>query len=224
MGQRLAFFVIGLCTAVVNWLIGEPWWAAIIMGVAVVTFGELASRAIAIKLRPRPAPVPPQRLHGRNNDIAMHVGHGLTNHQIATEMAMSDAEVSRRVDNICRTLRLPNRSALSGWAREQLHPHEPGKPAPTQRHRQRWEWVAEVGTGIAVMALGLGALALPPNTPYVGTPSWVGLSVVAFGLAVCVLSTSTYAWELTRRGDTSDSGTETKGRVDPLAGSNPQPR
>jgi hypothetical protein len=60
------------------------------------------------------------------------------------------------------------------------------------RIRERWEWVAEVGTGVAIMALGLGALALPATTPVIGTPSWVGLGLIALGLAVSLLSTGTY--------------------------------
>jgi hypothetical protein len=60
------------------------------------------------------------------------------------------------------------------------------------QRRERWEWVAEVGTGVAIMALGLAALALPPTTPIIGTPSWVGLGLIALGLAVGLLSTGTY--------------------------------
>jgi DNA-binding CsgD family transcriptional regulator len=212
MWQRAAFAVIGVATAGANWLIGEPWWAALIMGIGVVTFGELASRALEIKLRPHSQPIPPLRLHGRNNDIAMHVADQMTNHEIATRMSMSETEVSRRVDNICRTLRLTSRSELIRWARENLRHPDADQPTHAQRHRERWEWVAEVGTGIAIMALGLGALALPPNTRYVGTPSWIGLSLVAFGLAVCLLSTSTYAWELTRGRHYKDTGITTRSK------------
>ena len=206
MRERSSVAVIGIGTAGANWLIGQPWWAALIIGIGVVMFGELASWALEIKLRPHSLPIPPVRLSGRNNDIAMHVGRGLTNHEIATEMGMGVTDVGERVERICKMLGLRSRGALSQWALEQLHPPDPDPPTHAQRHRERGEWVAEVGTGIAVMALGLGALALPPTTPYIGTPSWFGLSLIALGLAICVLSTSTYAWELTRGRHSKDAG------------------
>lgn len=67
---------------------------------------------------------------------------------------------------------------------------------PTSRFKQRWELIAEIGTGVAVMGLGIAILALPPDTPLVGSwRAWIGLSLLIVGLLFSVVSLTMYSWE-----------------------------
>jgi hypothetical protein len=55
-------------------------------------------------------------------------------------------------------------------------------------------WIAELGTGVGVIAIGIALLALPRDTPILGRPpAWVGISTLALGILLCLLSTATYA-------------------------------
>ncbi len=63
--------------------------------------------------------------------------------------------------------------------------------------------LAELGTGIGLVALGIAILTVPRSTPLIGgLPAWVGSTIGALGLVLCVLSIGTFAVELrhTRRG------------------------
>jgi DNA-binding NarL/FixJ family response regulator len=69
-----------------------------------------------------PADEPPN-LTSREREVAILVARGLTNHQIAQELVLSEHTVITHVRNILKKLNLRSRTQLTLWVTERpLHP------------------------------------------------------------------------------------------------------
>ena len=67
-------------------------------------------------LEPRAAP--PEPLTRREREVALLIGRGYTNHQIADALAISKHTVANHVARILRKLNLPSRSRIAVWVTE----------------------------------------------------------------------------------------------------------
>jgi hypothetical protein len=127
--------------------------------------------------------------------VARLVHAGFGDPAIAVRVGISLKGVELRIGRIQAKWRVSTRLEVAQHVAE-ISGEPPGHPAT--RIKQRWELVAEVGNGVAVMALGLGLLALPPDTPLIGDwRDWFGLTLMVGGLMFSVISVVIYEWEHT---------------------------
>ena len=66
-----------------------------------------------------PADEPSERLTAREREVALLVGRGLTNRQIAKEFSNSKRTAEHHVARILKRLGLHSRSQVAAWATEQ---------------------------------------------------------------------------------------------------------
>ena len=66
-----------------------------------------------------PADEPSERLTAREREVALLVGRGLTNRQIAKEFSISKRTAEHHVARILKRLGLHSRSQVAAWATEQ---------------------------------------------------------------------------------------------------------
>lgn len=164
--------------------------------VVTATLGVVAVRVGAGVLLHGTRRVPDGPLPGltdKESSVARLVHAGFGDPAIAMRLGISLNRVEARIRRIHAKWRVSTRGEVVQHVAEVL-----GEPPqhPSTRIKQRWELVAEVGTGVAVMGLGLGLLALPPDTPVIGDwRDWFGLSLMVGGLVFSVISVAIYTWE-----------------------------
>jgi DNA-binding NarL/FixJ family response regulator len=66
-----------------------------------------------------PSPAAPTALTARELDVARLVARGLTNRQIAAELALSEGTVRAHVGHILDKLRLRSRVQVAGWLKQE---------------------------------------------------------------------------------------------------------
>ncbi len=109
-----------------------------------------------------------------------------------------DPAIARRTGLALRGVRESVRRVMKIWLtrREQIADHvadilgeAPVHLAPRKRSR---EWLGETGWGIGVTAVGIGILALSPDTAVLGgMRTWLGLGLAAGGVIFVAVSTIT---------------------------------
>jgi predicted ATPase/DNA-binding NarL/FixJ family response regulator len=76
----------------------------------------------------------------REHEVAVLLGHGLTNRQIADSLVITERTVAAHVEHILGKLGFTSRTQVALWAVEQkpirLLPREPGRPQSSPRRRQ----------------------------------------------------------------------------------------
>jgi DNA-binding CsgD family transcriptional regulator len=101
----------------------EAWEAAFAEGQA-MGFEEAVEYALSVEERPPPTFVPnpeqpaTESLTPREREVALLVGRGLTNRQIAQELVLSEHTVITHVRNILKKLNLRSRTQLTLWVTE----------------------------------------------------------------------------------------------------------
>jgi non-specific serine/threonine protein kinase len=81
----------------------------------------LATTSASVE-RHTPAKEPAQRLTRREQEVALLVGRGLTNHQVAKELSISERTVHYHLRNIFEKQGFRSRARLAAWVTERgLH-------------------------------------------------------------------------------------------------------
>jgi DNA-binding NarL/FixJ family response regulator len=71
---------------------------------------------VAVPEQPPPADEPTERLTTREQEVALLVGRGLTNRQIAQELSISEHTVANHVRKILKKLGLRSRTQISSFS------------------------------------------------------------------------------------------------------------
>jgi DNA-binding CsgD family transcriptional regulator len=183
--------LLALVGAVAAYAVALDWRVALTAG-----FGVIAVRIGAGVLLHGTRKIPHDRLPeltDKESAVAsmIHLGYG--DPAIAARLGVSLKRVERRILSIQAKWRVSTRSEIAQHVAQIRG--EPPEHA-TSRFKQRWELVAEVGTGVAVGGLGVAILALPPDTPVIGSwRAWVGLTLLIVGVLFSLVSITMYAWE-----------------------------
>ncbi|TMG38678.1 MAG: response regulator transcription factor [Chloroflexi bacterium] len=122
--RYLLALVLALGVAAIAGLAGVPSWHALLAAAAIVLFRvglELVTATRTVAARPALAAggAPAAgRLTTRETEIAVLVGEGMTNREIAARLVISERTVDNHVHNILDALDMRHRSQIAAWCAE----------------------------------------------------------------------------------------------------------
>ncbi|MEA2643104.1 MAG: Bacterial regulatory protein luxR family [Chloroflexota bacterium] len=183
--------LLALLGAAAAYAVALDWRVAITAG-----FGVLVVRVGAAVLLHGTRKIPDGPLPGltdKESAVASLIHAGLFDPAIAARLGIPLRRIEGRILRIYAKWHISTRDEIAEHV-AQIR----GEPPERQKSKlkQRWELIAEVGTGVAVMALGLGFVALPPDTPLIGEwREWIGLCLLIGGLLFSAVSIANYSWE-----------------------------
>ena len=122
--RYLLALVLALGVSAIAGLAGVPSWHALLAAAAIVLFRvglELVTATRTVAARPALAAGGASaagRLTARETEIAVLVGEGMTNREIAARLVISERTVDNHVHNILDALDMRHRSQIAAWCAE----------------------------------------------------------------------------------------------------------
>ena len=122
--RYLLALVLALGVAAIAGLAGVPSWHALLAAAAIVLFRvglELVPATRTVAAGPALAAGGAStagRLTARETEIAVLVGQGMTNREIAARLVISERTVDNHVHNILDALDMRHRSQIAAWCAE----------------------------------------------------------------------------------------------------------
>ncbi|HZQ49440.1 MAG TPA: hypothetical protein VFB69_03945 [Candidatus Dormibacteraeota bacterium] len=183
-------WALALFAAVASALIVHDWQVALIGFVGTLTVRCIAGVVLHGTHPPPRTPFPD--LSRLETEVAWYVYRGRGDPAIARRTAVHVDTVDDCIREIKRKWHVKDRAAIARHVADILG-EEPVHAGSRKRSR---EWLGESGWGIGVMAVGVGILAVSPDTAVLGgVRTWLGLGLMAVGLMFVAISTITYLWE-----------------------------
>jgi len=187
--DREALGLAAFAGAVSLWIVGD--WRLALMAVV----GTLAVRVMAgVVLHGTHPPVLDQfpGLTTEDTRVAWYVYRGRGDPAIARRTGQSLTSVRQSVRRIMKTWQVTTREGIADHVAQIVGDVPPDRPdAKTSR-----EWMTESAWAFGLIAVGIGTLALSPDTAVLGgVRTWLGLCLAATGVIFTVVSTTTYLWE-----------------------------
>lgn len=182
---------LALLAAAASYFMVHAWEMALIALAGTLTVRVMAG-IVLHGTHPPPARETYPDLTPDETAVAWYVYRGRGDPAIARRTGLSLKEVRQAVRRMMRAWQITTREELARHVAD-LIGEEPPDRAPAKKGR---EWMGEFGVALGIVAVGLGLLAVSPDTAVLGgVRDWLGLSLMAIGVVFAVVTSATYLWE-----------------------------